>query len=121
DLYFQQNSDIATGTKNATAYGALATEKYQFHPKFAVYDRLELFRDPQGFLSAIYTNNSGRQIGYESYGGTIGVEYKPSTNSYIRVEYRRLQMASHEDIFYTDHQNVAYRNDLMVNMGVFFD
>jgi len=121
DLYLQQNSDILTGTRNALAFGWLATEKYQFLPKFAVYDRLENFVDPQGFLSSVYINNNGVITGYESVGGTLGLEYKPSINSYIRLEYRRIQMLNNEDIFLTNHTYVDYRNDLMVNMGVYFD
>ena len=121
DVFFQQNSDIATGKREAMAYGWLATEKYRFLPKFAVYDRVESFSDPQGFLSAIYTDKNGNLMGYKLNGITLGMEYNPSANSYIRVEYRRLMMQNNEEIFRYNSQNLDYRNDLMINMGVYFD
>jgi len=121
DFFVQQNSDLFNLTKPGIAYGALGTLKYQVKSRFAVYERTDFFYDGEGILSPAYTYPNGNQLGYTSVSQTTGVEYKPSENSYIRVEYRRINMLNNEDIFITNHRNVDYRNDLMVNMGVNFD
>ncbi len=121
DYYIQQNSDLITPTKVGTAYGMLGTLKYQVKPQFAVYERTDMFYDPNGFLSSLYTYSNGDQLGYASVGQTVGIEYKPSTNSYIRMEYRRIQMLYNEEIFHNNGANLDYRNELTINMGVYFD
>ncbi len=121
DYYMQQNSDLATGTKYANMYSALATARYQLRNKLAVYARGEVFNDPDGFMSTIITDYNGKKTGYKLWGATAGVEYKPTAESYVRLEGRRLQMDQDQYIYYHDGEYYNYRYEVMVNAGVTFD
>ena len=121
DYYMQQNSDLATGTKYANMYSALATARYQLLNKLAVYARGEVFNDPDGFMSTIITDYNGKKTGYKLWGATAGVEYKPTAESYVRLEGRRLQMDQDQYIYYHDGEYYNYRYEVMVNAGVTFD
>ena len=121
DYYMQQNSDLATGTKYANMYSALATARYQLLNKLAVYARGEVFNDPDGFMSTIITDYNGKKTGYKLWGVTAGVEYKPTAESYVRLEGRRLQMDQDQYIYYHDGEYYNYRYEVMVNAGVTFD
>ena len=121
DYFIQQNSDLITPTKVGTAYGMLGTLKFQVKPRFALYERTDMFYDPNGLLSSLYTYSNGDQLGYASVGQTVGIEFKPSSNSYIRMEYKRIQMLYNEEIFHNNGTNFDYRNELTINMGVYFD
>ena len=121
DYYMQQNSDLATGTKYANMYSALATGRYEFMKKMAVYARGEVFNDPDGFMSTIITDYNGKKTGYKLWGVTAGVEYKPTAESYVRLEGRRLQMDQDQYIYYHDGEYYNYRYEVMINAGVTFD
>jgi len=121
DYFIQQNSNLITPTKIGTAYGMLGTLKCQLRPRFAVYERTDMFYDPNGFLSSLYTYSNGDQLGYASVGQTVGIEFKPTSNSYLRMEYRRIQMLYDEEIFHSNSTNFDFRNELTINMGVYFD
>jgi hypothetical protein len=121
DYCLQQNSDLATGSKTASMYSGLATVKYQWTGKFAVYGRGEVFSDPDGYMSTIITDYTGKQTGYKLWGITAGLEYKPTDESYIRLEGRRLQMDKNQYIFNYDGYLNNYRYEVMINAGVTFD
>jgi hypothetical protein len=121
DYCFQQNADLATGHKTATMYSGVATIKYQVKPKAAIYARGEVFQDPDGYMSKIIIDDAGKKTGYKLWGITAGLEYKPTDNSYIRLEGRRLQMDDNQAIFRDNGKSLTFRNELMVNMGVNFD
>ncbi len=121
DLCMQQNSDLATGTETATMYSGLATLKYQFVPKVAVYGRAEVFSDPDGWMSGVIKDYYGKPTGYKLWGITAGLEVKPTAESYVRLEARYLQMQKDQYIFMNggDVQNARF--EIMVNAGVTFD
>ncbi len=121
DFCMQQNSDLATESKYATMYSALATGRYQLMKKMGVYVRGEVFNDPDGYMSTIMTDYTGRKTGYKLWGATAGVEYKPTSESYVRLEGRRLQMDHDQYIYYHDGEYYNYRYEVMVNAGVTFD
>ena len=121
DYFMQQNSDIATGTKTAGMYSGLATVKYQFAKKAAVYCRGEIFQDPQGFMTGVITDNTGNKTGYKLWGVTAGFEFKPTPESYVRLENRLLQMDQTQYIFYYNGSQYNSRYEIMVNAGVTFD
>ena len=121
DHFIQQNSDVATHTSNGYTFSALATVRYQAFKKAAVYARGEVFLDPDGFMSGVFTDASGYLTGYQLWGVTAGAEYKPTENSYIRIESRRLQMKENEYVFNYNGEARNYRWEFMVNMGVTFD
>ncbi|MFI5196135.1 MAG: outer membrane beta-barrel protein [Chitinophagales bacterium] len=121
DFCLQQNSDLATGSETASMYSALATFRYQVAKHCAVYARGEVFSDPDGFMSTIIKDYAGNQTGYKVWGITAGAEYKPTENSYIRIEGRRLQMDQDQYIFTHDGLLYNYRYEVMINAGVTFD
>jgi len=121
DYCIQQNSDVETGTKSATMYTGLATARYQLRSKFAIYGRGEIFSDPNGFMSTIIKDNTGKLTGYKLTGITAGIEVKPTEESYVRLEGRRLQMDNDQEIFYYNGEYRNYRYEVMINAGVTFD
>jgi len=121
DFCLQQNSDIATESKLADMYSALATIRYQVAKRFAIYARGEIFEDPNGYMSAIITDNTGKQTGYKLWGVTAGIEYKPTKESYVKLEGRRLQMNQNQYIFNYNGGEYNDRYEIMINAGVTFD
>ena len=113
DYIGQQNSGLVNTNMFASVYGAIVTLRYQLPKKVGVYGRYEMFSDKEGFLS-------GTMNCYQLNGVTLGAEYKPTDNSYIRLEGRELIMAENEKIFYTDGQYTNLRNEVMLNIGVWF-
>lgn len=121
DYYIQQNSDLATGSKTASAFGGLATIKYLLHPKFGIYARYEIFQDPDGFLTGVITNSNSQLTGYKVWGLTGGIEFKPAENAYVRLEGRYLQMDKDQDIFRWNSENQNSRFEIMIHTGFYFD
>ena len=120
DYFLQQNSNIIEQNKTVSAYSGLLTFKYYFHNRFSVYDRVEIFNDPQGFVSTVFPDSTGLLTGYKLWGNTTGIEYKPTDNSYIRLEGRKLQMDSNQYIFYWNGAKRNYRLETLLNLGISF-
>jgi Putative beta-barrel porin-2, OmpL-like. bbp2 len=125
DFITQQNSDIIfthadINYSTALAFGSIVTFKYQCYKKFGIYARYETLYDPQGIITSsdnYYTDNND----FKLIGLTLGMEYKPLSNSYIRLEGRELDMVGKdEDIYYTNGNYVSTREEIMINMGVSF-
>lgn len=121
DFGIQRNSDIVIPHKTASMYSGLTTIKYQFIKWLAVYGRGEIFHDPNGFMSTIIADQTGKLTGYKLWGVTAGIEYKPTGNSYIRLEGRRLQMDQDQNIFHYNGQDRNYRWEILFNIGLSFD
>ncbi len=121
DFCLQKNSDLATGTKTASMFSALATLRYQLLQRFAIYGRGEIFHDPNGCMSGVIQDATGKFTGYKVWGLTLGAEYKPTDESYVRVEGRVLKMQQDQYIFMTDNEAMNARFEIMVNAGVTFE
>jgi hypothetical protein len=119
DYCMQQNSDTL-GKKDASYMSGVVAVKYLMCKSFSVYSREEFFNDPQGCMSGIFVDSENKQTGYLLTGITAGVEYNPSSNSYIRMEGRQLMMDKHQKIFYWDGAMRNYRYEFMMNMGISF-
>ena len=116
----QKHSAITNQNKSASMYSGVAGFKYQFKEKFAMSVRGELFRDPQGFMSGVFIDNANKYTGFKLWGVTLGAEYKPTENSYIRIEARQLQMDKNQEIFHWKGINKPGRTELMCIIGVSF-
>jgi len=121
DFCMQQNSDLATHSKTATMYSALATFRYQLAKRLGIYARGEIFQDPDGYMSTTFTDYAGKQTGYKLWGVTAGLEFKPTEESYVKLEGRRLQMDQNQYIFNYNGYEYNYRYEIMINAGVTFD
>jgi hypothetical protein len=119
DYCMQENGDT-TGTKSASMVSGVLGLKYQATTKFAVYARDEFFNDPQGFMSGANPDGNNKLTGYVLTGITAGVEYKPTDNSYIRLETRSLQMDAAQKIFWWDKKSRSSRMEILLNIGVSF-
>jgi len=121
DYCIQQNSSITDTTKSANMWCLLATIRYAATKKSGIYTRGEIFQDPNGIMTGVITDRTGVLTGYKIWGITGGIEYKPTDNSYIRLETRYLQMDNNQAIFYYNNTYRTYRYEIMVNMGVTFE
>ena len=119
DFGTQMNSDT-THKQMATMFSALATVRYAATSKFGIYARGEIFNDPTGFLAGKIVDKTGHQTGYKLWGATCGVEYKPSDNSYIRLEARQLQCDANQEVFRWNGKNQSSRSEVMIHMGYYF-
>ena len=120
DYITQQHSVIADTTRTASVYSGIITLKYQLKPKFGIYARGENFSDKDGFLTGIITDSKSKQTGYFLNGATLGFEFKPVDNTFIRLEGRYLIMDNDQKIFRTDGANTNNRIEAFINMGVWF-
>jgi hypothetical protein len=120
DFCLQQNSQIAHPEKWANMFSGVASVKYNFAGDFSVYGRGEFFNDPDGFMSTIITDKTGKLTGYKVAGVTTGLEYTPTDNSYIRLEGRQLMMNTDQEIFYRSGMVKSTRGEVMLNMGISF-
>ena len=58
--------------------------------------------------------------GLNLWGVTLGAEYKPTDNSYIRLEARQLQTESSQKIFHWKNEDTNSRLEMMLHLGVSF-
>lgn len=90
--------------------------KYFLNNNWAVAARFAYLMNEDGMELAPPVNGMGL---------TAGVEYKPSDNSYLRLEGRMLSFAESENsdgkIFYSGDEPTGSRMELMMNFGVMFD
>jgi hypothetical protein len=119
DFCSQQNSDT-TGTKSATMFSGIVSAKFAFNGKWSLYGREEFFNDPQGYMSTIIVDSKNQQTGYVLSGTTLGAEFIPIANSYIRLEGRQLLMDKNQEIFYWEETARNYRFEIMMNLGISF-
>lgn len=120
DYIAQQNSVLTDSTKMAKVLGGIVAIKYQMKPKYAIYGRFDFFSDKDGFLSGTITNTANQLTGLITNEITVGVEYKPTGNSYLRFESSSLMMDSKQKIFRVDGSNSANRLEAMINLGIAF-
>ena len=116
DLGTQSNSDLNNPTKMAVMFNALATVRYQFLPQYAITARGEVFQDPSGFISGVYTTTDFGINGLELYGLTLSAEYRPMELAYLRLEGRLLQVSENLEIF-DNGSPTNQRLEMMVTMG----
>jgi hypothetical protein len=96
---------------------------YNATNKFRVFTRGEFFNDDKGFLSGTFNDKNNNLTGLKISGATLGVEYKPTSNSYIRLEGRDLIANSDQEIFHHNDQttNSNTRLEAMLNLGFWFE
>lgn len=70
----------------------------------------------------LFDNKNYTYDGFASniLGFTMGIEYDPFPNSFIRLEYRELN-TSGERLFIAHNKSHFSRNELMLNLGLIFN
>ncbi|MBC7473246.1 MAG: outer membrane beta-barrel protein [Candidatus Sericytochromatia bacterium] len=111
--------DVATQSDIQSIYHSeFLTAHYDFTPMFNVSLRGEYVNDEKGMLSA-YPNL--KDAGITGAGVTLGGEFKPSTNSYVRLEGRELILdANKNKIFKSGNDATSNRFELMLSSGIWF-
>ncbi|MBI3509351.1 MAG: outer membrane beta-barrel protein [Bacteroidetes bacterium] len=120
DFCYQKNSFSYISKKPGMMGSGVMSFKYQCCKSSSVYTRGEIFQDPSGFMSTRFIDWEGNVTGYKLWGTTVGVEYKPTENSYLRAEVREISMDQWQKIFYTNGKDVSTRTELLINMGISF-
>jgi hypothetical protein len=120
DYCMKKNSHITNPKETATMYSGVTSLKYLCNTKYAVYARGEVFNDPQGVMSGVILDKKNKFTGFELWGVTAGAEYKPTDNSYIRLEGRQLMMDGDQEIFRFNKSNSSNRMEILLNLGVSF-
>lgn len=119
DLGTQTNSALGDAGATALMYNALATVRYQCTPVWSVTARGEIFSDPDGFISGALLTETEGVAGLQLAGVTLGAEYRPTDNSYVRIEGRNLTTDDALTLFDQGTDNVRY--EWMVTTGFYFD
>jgi hypothetical protein len=115
----QGNSALMDSTETAFAFSGTLMAKYKLK-RFGFYGRGEFFQDRQEMLTGPLGNGNDRMRGIQIIGGTAGVEFKPVSHSYLRLESRCLQSLRQQQLFYWNQQHLAYRMEVIAAMGVWF-
>lgn len=116
---FQTHSGLADSTTTGFIYSGLIVAKYKFG-KFGIYGRGEFYQDRDEVLTGPIENPAHQLVGINLLGGTVGVELKPISNAFLRLESRYLHTAGRGDIFYWNGSNLHYRLEIIAAMGVWF-
>lgn len=113
-LAFKGQVDFATQAGSASPYlSGLLAAKYSFTPKLSLSLRGEYINDSAKMLTA----------GLMGYGATAGLEFKPTDNSYIRLEGRQLMLGTDDaNKMFTDASKAKTGNRLegLLSFGVSF-
>jgi hypothetical protein len=117
DFGTQSNSKTPDYSETAIMYNALATLRYQFSDQWSVTGRGEIFRDESGFVSGILPARNNEIKGLHLWGLTLGSEYRPADNAYVRAEARFLEVDENTLLFSSDYSENK-RWEVMLTMGL---
>lgn len=76
--------------------------------------------DNDGILSGIFTDNTGQQTGLKAYGITFGIEVRPVSQAYFRIESRYLITDKDQEIFTDEGKPKNSRFEAITNVGIEF-
>ena len=117
----QQHTGLIDSTKTAFMYSMLVAAKYKFNKgRYAAYGRAEWFNDQDEILTGPVINQYHTLVGLHAIGATIGAEYKPMNNAFLRIESRYLHLWNDENIFYTHQKYTNVRLEIIGSLGVWF-
>jgi len=111
DIGTQEKSKLSDSNATAYLYGGFIAARYKFSKIFSTSVRGEFYQDPDGILSGIVLNN----MGLKANAITLGVEYKPAENAYVRFEYTYLRLDESLRVFYN---NDNQRHEATFSMGI---
>ncbi len=113
---FTKDVEKDGATSMGMSFGANAQIRYTFAEKYSTTARVAYMNNEDGIMEDL-NGNSGIQFG-------LGVEYKPSSFSYIRLEGNYLSMSGGEEdgkMFLRNDVLENTRMDLSISAGVYFD
>ena len=121
DMSSQTNSELSDSTKTAFMFNTFAIGRYAIDDKYSVTSRFEVFDDADGFISGTLVNRQGEIQGLQATAFTIGVEYAPTKQSYLRAETRWTTTDNNLEIFSKSGSPSNSRVEFMINMGFYFN
>lgn len=110
DFSTQEKSKISDPEATAYSFGGLFSVRYRFTKKFSATVRGDFYQDLDGVYSGIVANNAG----IKGNGVTLGLEYKPIEEAYVRLQTRYLRLDENQKIFY---DNTNSRTDVNLSVG----
>ncbi len=114
------NSRLNTPNLTAYIFFRIAAFKYRFTHYIAGYTCFELFSDPDQTLTGPIENENHSLTELDLLGGTLGFEYKPIPNAFVRLESRVLSTKASERIFYYNNQSNNIRWEGIASIGLWF-
>lgn len=122
DFCFQQNAKNGGTELTGTVVSGVFAIRIMATKQIDVYGRMEGYYDPDGILSGpVVVNGNPTGSGLKLWGATLGIEYKPTENSYVRLEGRDLTTTdSRQKIFYWNNKDTNSRFEALLNLGVWF-
>lgn len=122
DLGLRGQFDFATES-GKMYYGAQLTARYDFLERFGVTLRGETIQDAGGMLTSSFdTSADDTTQGIQGMGVTLGLEYRPLDNAYIRLEGRQLMLNGTNNQLFMDPNGAKSSNrfELAANTGFWF-
>lgn len=119
----QQNTWLnSKNPKGHTAqmFSAQVAAKYRVLKKLYTYGKLEYYDDPDEMLSGPVLDNRSQYVDLKIGGATLGLEWKPVGNAYLRLEGRVIKTADGEDIFRMNGSASDMRYEVISELGVWF-
>jgi hypothetical protein len=110
DFGLREKSLLSDTMKTAYSYGALLSVRYNISEHFSTTLRGDFYQDIDGIYSDIQYNGTG----VKGSGLTLGFEFRPVKNGYIRLESRYLRLDDAQKVFY---DNTNERGDVTMSMG----
>ena len=120
DAAVQQHSGLETPSSAGFAIGGLVATRYSLGKETNIYARAEGMYDRDGFLLGLYPTGLGGYQPVKATAGTLGIEYKPMPNAYLRLEARALKLYNVVAPFYHDGTYHSNRLETIFSMGVWF-
>ncbi|SNS69540.1 Putative beta-barrel porin-2, OmpL-like. bbp2 [Ekhidna lutea] len=121
DMSTQTNSKLNEPTETAVMFNAVAIARYRFTDRYSTTGRLEFFNDKDGFISGVLVNQDGERQGLKASAFTLGLEYAPTRQSYLRAE-TRWTWADKDLLIFNKGGNASNtRTEFVINMGFYFD
>ena len=110
DFGLQENSSLSDSLKTAYYYGASVAARYRFSNNYSASIRTDFFQDLNCVVSSPLNNGRGVKANALS----LGFEYKPVENAYVRFEYRYIILDGEQTIF---EDNSNSRNEATITLG----
>jgi len=110
DFGMQEKSKVNFPDETAYAYGIMLSGRFKLLPVLSTSLRGEFYEDADGVYSGLITNDRG----LKGNGITLGFEYNPVKNSYIRLEGRYIRLNNEAKIFYNGNND---RGEVIFSMG----
>lgn len=122
DYAFQNDADLDEPGTAANLFGGYFAGRYALDDRWSLTGRLETYQDPNGFVSGLVRSAIPEQsTGLQVSAATLGGEYRPVSNAYVRAETRLAVQSEDQALFTQNSERVDSRLEILLTVGVYFD